>query len=121
MDQLCWSGSDRDSELYIHSHTPVRSSIITTTVFCPLGLLHQSGQMSKEVTVLPCNSKSGAFSRPGDSGSAVVDGKGRFAGLLVGGAGVTEVFDCTYLTSINFLLKRMLEHGLKANLYPSLG
>jgi hypothetical protein len=81
----------------------------------------QSGQMSKEVTVLPRNSKSGAFSRPGDSGSAVIDGKGRFAGLLIGGAGVTEVFDCTYLTSINFLLKRMLEHGLKANLYPSLG
>jgi len=81
----------------------------------------QPSQMSKEVAVLPRNSKSGAFSRPGDSGSAVVDGKGRLAGLLTGGAGVTEVSDCTYLTSIDFILKRMLEHGLKANLYPSLG
>ncbi|KAL6303949.1 hypothetical protein BKA93DRAFT_785418 [Sparassis latifolia] len=80
----------------------------------------QPGQMSKEVAVLPRNYKSGAFSRPCDSGSAVVDGKGRFAGLLTGGAGVTEESDCTYLTSINFLLKRMLEHGLKANLSPSL-
>jgi hypothetical protein len=78
-------------------------------------------EMSMEVAVLPRNSKSGGFSRPGDSGSAVIDGKGRFAGLLTGGAGVTDVSDCTYLTSINFLLKRMLEHGLKANLYPSLG
>jgi hypothetical protein len=81
----------------------------------------QPGRMSREVAVLPRNSKSGAFSRPGDSGSAVVDGKGRFAGLLTGGAGVTDVSDCTYLTSINFLLKRMLEYGIKANLYPSLG
>ena len=89
--------------------------------FTRVYLKGQSGQMSKEVAVLPRNTKSGAFSGPGDSGSAVVDGKGRLAGLLTGGAGVTEVFDCTYLTSINFLLKRMLEHGLKANLYPSLG
>ncbi|KAF8337997.1 uncharacterized protein EI90DRAFT_3041264, partial [Cantharellus anzutake] len=76
----------------------------------------QPSQMSKEVAVLPRNSESGAFSKLGDSGSVVVDGKGRFAGLLTGGAGVTEASDCTYLTSINFLLKRMLEHGLKANL-----
>ncbi|GBE77162.1 hypothetical protein SCP_0100340 [Sparassis crispa] len=80
----------------------------------------QPGQMSKEVAVLPHNYKSGAVSRPGNSGSAVIDGKGRFAGLLTGGARVTEESDCTYLTSINFLLKCMLEHGLKANLSPSL-
>ena len=80
----------------------------------------QPGQFSKEVTVLPRNSKSGAFSKPGDSGSAVVDGKGRLAGLLTGGAGVTDVSDCTYVTSIDFLLKRMFKYGIKANLYPSL-
>ncbi|KAN0135417.1 hypothetical protein V8E53_006696 [Lactarius tabidus] len=80
----------------------------------------QPGQMSKEVSVLSRNSKSSAFSNSGDSGSAVIDGKGRLAGLLTGGAGVTEAFDCTYLTSGNFLLKRMSGHGLKANLYPSL-
>ena len=80
----------------------------------------QPGPMSKEVAVLPRNSKSGAFSESGDSGSAVVDGKGRLAGLLTGGTGDTEASDCTYLTSINFLVKRMLEHGLKANLSPPL-
>jgi hypothetical protein len=80
----------------------------------------QPSQMSMEIAVLPRNSKSGAFSTPGDSGSAVVDGQGRIAGLLTGGAGTTEASDCTYLTSINFLIKRMSEHGLMANLSPSL-
>ena len=76
--------------------------------------------MSKEVAVLPRSSKSGPFSKPDDSGSAVIDGRGRIAGLLTGGAGVTDVSDCTYVTSINFLTKRMSERGLKANLSPSL-
>lgn len=80
----------------------------------------QPGQMSKEVAVLPRNSESGPFSSPGDSGSTVIDGMGRIAGLLTSGAGVTDVSDCTYLTSINFLVKRMLEYGLKANLFLSL-
>ncbi|KAF5383246.1 hypothetical protein D9615_004810 [Tricholomella constricta] len=79
------------------------------------------GQMSNEIAVLPRDSTpSGAFAVPGDSGSAVVDGKGRIVGLLNGGAGGAEDSDCTYVTSINFLLKRMLEHGLEANLSPSL-
>lgn len=69
----------------------------------------QPGQMSKEVAVLSRNSTSGPFSKCGDSGSAVIDGKGRLAGLLTGGAGITDAFDCTYVTSGIFLLKRMLE------------
>ncbi|KAG8968959.1 hypothetical protein FRB90_010782, partial [Tulasnella sp. 427] len=48
------------------------------------------GQSSREVAVLPRNSKSGAFSEPGDSGSVVIDGKGRVAGILTGGSGTTE-------------------------------
>lgn len=80
----------------------------------------QPGPMSKEIAVLPRNSNSGAFAEPGDSGSAVVDGKGRLAGLLTSGAGDKEVSDCIYLTSINFILNRMLEHGIKANLSPYL-
>ena len=80
----------------------------------------EPGEMSKEVTVLPRNSKSGAFSQGGDSGSGVVDGKGRLAGLLTGGAGATPVSDCTYITSANFLRKRMLRHDLEANFSPFL-
>ncbi|KAI0002172.1 hypothetical protein BJV74DRAFT_882269 [Russula compacta] len=93
--------------------------INTIHLFTRVYFKGQPGQVSKEVTALPRNSKSGAFSGPGDSGSAVVDGKGRFVGLLTGGAGVTEVSDCTYLTSTNFLLMRMFKHGLRANLSPS--
>jgi len=80
-------------------------------------------QMSKEVSVLPRNSKAGAFSTAGDSGSAVVDGKGRLAGLIIGGAGATDVSDsdCTYITSITFIVKRMLKYGFKADLDPTLG
>ena len=80
-------------------------------------------QMSKEVSVLPRNSKAGAFSTVGDSGSAVVDGQGRLAGLIIGGAGATDVSDsdCTYITSINFIVKQMLKYGFKADLDPTLG
>jgi len=78
------------------------------------------GIMSKEVAVLSRNSESGPFSKVGDSGSSVVDGKGRIAGLLTGGAGVSDSSDCTYVTSINFLRERMAKHGLEANFFPSL-
>ncbi|KAI0778749.1 hypothetical protein BD413DRAFT_490094 [Trametes elegans] len=64
------------------------------------------GAMSKEIAVLPRSSKSGPFSAKGDSGSGVIDGKGRVCGLLTGGDGATDVSDCTFLTSINFLVKR---------------
>ena len=78
----------------------------------------EPGQTSREVAILPRNSKSGQFSHPGDSGSAVVDGKGRLAGLLTGGAGTTEVSECTYVTSINFLHKHMMLHNLQPNFFP---
>lgn len=48
-----------------------------------------TGQISKEVVVLPHKSKSGAFSRSGNSGSAAIDGKSMFAGLLTGGTTVS--------------------------------
>jgi len=75
-------------------------------------------EMSKEVSVLPRNSKSGPFSHRGDSGSVVINGKGEVCGMLTGGDGATDVFDCTYLTSINFLLKRLADYGIKANIFP---
>ncbi|KAI0317534.1 hypothetical protein OF83DRAFT_1171921 [Amylostereum chailletii] len=79
----------------------------------------QPGVMSKEVAVLPRTSKSGAFSAPGDSGSVVIDGKGRVCGILTGGDGATDVSDVTFVTSINFLLTRLGERGFKANLFPT--
>ena len=75
-----------------------------------------SKEVSMEVVVLPRDSKSGAFSESGDSGAAVSDSDGRVAGMITGGARNSEGFDCTYFTSINFLLERMAQHGLQANL-----
>ncbi|KAF8424456.1 hypothetical protein L210DRAFT_2097552 [Boletus edulis BED1] len=76
------------------------------------------GEMSKEVSVLPRNSKSGPFSASGDSGSGVATGKGDVCGIVTGGDGATDVSDCIYLTSINFLLKRLADYGIKANIFP---
>ena len=80
------------------------------------------GQMSKEVAVFPRDSKAGPFSKCGDSGAAVVDGRGRLAGILMGGTGggTISISDCTYVTSINFILDRLSHYGLKANLFPSI-
>jgi len=93
----------------------------TARSFTRVSFNGQPGQTSKGVAILLRNYKANAFSNPGDSGSAVIDGKGRLAGLLTGGAGANEEFDCSYVTSIDFILKRMLEYGIEANLYPSLG
>ncbi|KIP08977.1 hypothetical protein PHLGIDRAFT_39085, partial [Phlebiopsis gigantea 11061_1 CR5-6] len=45
----------------------------------------EPGKMSKEIAVLPRTSKSAPFSDKGNSGSVVVDGKGRVCGILTGG------------------------------------
>ncbi|KAI0720063.1 hypothetical protein C8T65DRAFT_826687 [Cerioporus squamosus] len=76
------------------------------------------GEMSREIAVLPRNWKSGPFSEPGDSGSVVIDGVGRICGMLTGGDGATDVLDCTFVTSINFLIKRLQAFGIKANVLP---
>ncbi|KAM5543270.1 hypothetical protein V8D89_003144 [Ganoderma adspersum] len=81
-------------------------------------------QTSKAITVLPRSSKwprENPFAQPGDSGAGVIDGRGRLAGLLVGGTGKPgeDTFDCTYLTSIDFLRRRMAEYGVEADLSPS--
>lgn len=78
------------------------------------------GEMSKEVSVLPRILKRHAylFSECGDSGSVVIDGTGRIYGIITGGEGATDATDCTYVTSINFLLKRLAAFGIKANIFP---
>ncbi|KAG8947964.1 hypothetical protein FRC04_010161 [Tulasnella sp. 424] len=70
-------------------------------------------ETSKEWAILPLDSRSGAFSAKGDSGSVIVDGQGRIGGLLNSGAGTTSSSDITYATPISFLLKRMQDNGLR--------
>jgi hypothetical protein len=78
-----------------------------------------SPKTSKEWAILAFDSKSGPFSEKGDSGSLIVDGRGRMGGLINGGAGATR--DITYATPINFLLKCIHSHGFsKAHINPVL-
>jgi len=81
-------------------------------------LKNKPGGYSKEVAILPRSSRSGAFSEDGDSGAVVLNGWGAVADMLTGGSGASKVSDCTYVTSITFLLKRLLLHGIQAHLFP---
>ncbi|KAH8104913.1 hypothetical protein DFH11DRAFT_1692105 [Phellopilus nigrolimitatus] len=71
-------------------------------------------QTSMEWGIFGYDGKSGAFSKPGDSGSIVADIKGRIGGMLTGGSGKTETLDMTYATPFWWLLKR-----IKATKFPN--
>ncbi|KAG9111561.1 hypothetical protein FRC07_008046 [Ceratobasidium sp. 392] len=76
-------------------------------------------ETSMEWAILPYDSKSGAFSAPGDSGSIIADGRGRIGGLLTGGAGKADRSDITYATPFFWLLSRIKQNGFpNAHVYP---
>lgn len=65
------------------------------------------GQSTMEVAILSRNRAAGPFSAKGDSGSLVVDGKGRKIGMLTGGTGLGPCFDITYVSpwdALKFLI-----------------
>lgn len=68
-------------------------------------------QTSMEWVILNYNSKLKVFSEPGDSGSIIVDIRGRIGGMLTGGAGTTESSDLTYATPFYWVLERVKENG----------
>ena len=79
-------------------------------------------QTSMEWAILPYNNKSGAFSARGDSGSIIVDGRGRVGGMLTGGAGKAESPDITYATPFFWLFPRIQQSGFPhAHLHPVMG
>ena len=71
-------------------------------------------QTSMEWGIFGYDSKSGAFSAAGDSGSIIADIRGRIGGMLTGGSGNTTAFDITYATPFWWLLQR-----IKANGFPN--
>ena len=75
-------------------------------------------QTSMEWPILPLDSKSGVFSARGDSGSIIVDGRGRIGGLLTGISGKTLSPDITYATPFFWLLPRIQKHFPHAHIYP---
>jgi hypothetical protein len=77
---------------------------------------NNSPKTSKEWAIISLDGASRPFSAEGDSGSVIVDGRGRMGGLLTGGAvgatSTTDILtDITYATPINFLLKRIHSYG----------
>ncbi|KAI0920100.1 hypothetical protein AcV7_006093 [Taiwanofungus camphoratus] len=79
-----------------------------------------TGVESKEWAVYNYDKKSGVFSARGDSGSIVVDGRGRIGGLLTGRAGKTETSDVTYVTPMFWLWPRIKAHFPNAHLNPTI-
>jgi len=53
---------------------------------------------SLETTIIPYGGR-GAFSDSGDSGSVIVDRKGRIVAILTGGGGLTDETDITFATA----------------------
>ncbi|CAE6450737.1 hypothetical protein ACGC1H_006560 [Rhizoctonia solani] len=58
---------------------------------------------SVEVAVYPYDNDSGPFSRPGDSGAAIVGADNDFVAQLTGGTGSTDSSDITYGTPMEWL------------------
>ena len=77
--------------------------------------------ISKEWAILPFDKEKGAFSQKGDSGAAVIDGRGRIGGLLTGGTGLTESTDITYVTPIGFIMNVIHGNESLANAHIKAG
>ncbi|TCD61326.1 hypothetical protein EIP91_008587 [Steccherinum ochraceum] len=87
-----------------------------------LSFIHRKSLgVSKEWTILPSDDKKHEprhFSTKGDSGSVVVDFRGRIGGILHSGCGSEESIDITYVTPISFIMDTIHSYGPLANASP---
>ena len=72
---------------------------------------------SVEAAVYPYDNNFGPFSKPGDSGSIIVDAFGKFVALLTGGTGPTDPSDITYGSPMYWLWEIIRAKFPGANLY----
>ncbi|PIL29195.1 hypothetical protein GSI_09244 [Ganoderma sinense ZZ0214-1] len=72
---------------------------------------------SVEVAVYPYDQHPGPFSRGGDSGSIIVDARGKFVALLTSGTGSTESSDVTFGTPMHRLWEIIKAKYPGASLY----
>jgi hypothetical protein len=72
---------------------------------------------SLEVAVYPYSNEISPFSKPGDSGSIIVDAGGKFVTLLTAGAGLIDTSDVTYGSPICWLWELIKPRFPGANLY----
>lgn len=75
-------------------------------------------QTSKELAILGYD-KFQVFSDRGDSGSVIVDGQGRVAALLTGGAGQTKSTDITYAAPFEWLWERIKAKFPDVHFHPT--
>lgn len=57
-----------------------------------------------------------SFSRKGDSGSCIVDNRGRIGGMLTGGGGLDGCDDVSYATPMDWILKDIASCGFEVEL-----
>jgi len=76
---------------------------------------------SMEIAIYPYSYKDGAFSAPGDSGSAIGDVNSRIVGMITGGAGKTDSsLDVTYASPYYFVDECIKKAFPNSYLFPIL-
>jgi hypothetical protein len=78
---------------------------------------HKIDKTSVEIGIVSYGYRQGPFSAPGDSGSIVLDRRGRILGMVTGGAGITNHIDVTYVTPYWFLDKAIKKYFPNSFLY----
>ena len=79
----------------------------------------QNGVVAKAWAIYNFNRKSDVFSDRGDSGSIIVDGFGRFGGLLTSTSGNGMTSEVTYATPMWWLWPRIKGHFPNAHFNPT--
>ncbi|KAI5804860.1 hypothetical protein DFH27DRAFT_512722 [Peziza echinospora] len=75
--------------------------------------------ISMDIAVLAYGHANGPFSARGDSGSIVLDRKGRIVGMVNGGAGAADRTDVTYLTPYSYPDQEIKKYFPKSFLYET--
>jgi hypothetical protein len=116
--------NDRDYKGNPMQHVVKRGLTSHTTVGCLTGFESHvrryftlGSRDSVEAAVYTYNNDSGPFSKPGDSGSIIVDARGKFVALLTSGTGPTDTSDITYGSPMHWLWDIIKAEFPGANLY----
>ena len=101
-----------------HGHTTL------TTIGCLTGFESHvrryfalGSRDSVEASVYAYDNDSGPFSKSGDSGSIIVDARGKFVALLTSGTGPTDSSDITFGSPMHWLWEIIEAEFPGANLY----
>jgi hypothetical protein len=119
-EELCTPNNEDSPIRYV-----IKRGLATlATIGCLTGfeshVRHYFGVVSRdsvETAVYPYDKDSGPFSRGGDSGSIIVDARGKFVALLTAGTGSTDSSDITFCSPMWRLWEIIKAEFPGANLY----